>query len=187
MMNHRTVALGPYARRLVAGLALVNAQRAGGANEITVSGELRQWHKVTLTLAESAGRRDGECAEPISGLSPVAVFTHESGTPSYSVPGYFAGDGNAANSSATSGNKWRAHLAPDKTGRWNYRYSVCQRKRRRASAGGSAGQAVAPLHGRTGTIQIAASDKRAPDFRARGRLQYAGKHYLQFAGSGGVL
>ncbi len=183
MMKHRTVVFGTACVALVAGLALVNAQRGGGANDITVSGELRQWHKVTLTLAGPQADETASAPNPFLDYRLSVVFTHESGTPSYSVPGYFAGDGNAANSSATSGNKWRAHLAPDKTGRWNYRISFVSGKGV-ALASGSAGQAVAPLHGRTGTIQIAGSDKRAPDFRARGRLQYAGKHYLQFAGSG---
>ena len=111
------------------------------------------------------------------------TFAHESGSPTYTVPGYFAGDGNAANSSATSGNKWRVHLSPDKTGRWTYRVAFVSGKGI-ALAESSAGQAVAPLHGQSGTIQIAATDKRAPDLRARGRLQYAGTHYLRFAGSG---
>jgi hypothetical protein len=48
----------------------------------------------------------------------------------------------------------------------------------------SAGQAVAPFDGTTGTFRVAATDKRPPDFRARGRLQYADSRYLQFAGSG---
>ncbi len=183
MMKHRTVVFGTACVALVAGLALVNAQRGGGANDITVSGELRQWHKVTLTLAGPQADETASAPNPFLDYRLSVVFTHESGTPSYSVPGYFAGDGNAANSSATSGDKWRAHLAPDKTGRWNYRIAFVSGKGV-ALASGSAGQAVAPLHGRTGAIQIAVSDKRAPDFRARGRLQYAGKHYLQFAGSG---
>ena len=183
MMKHRTVVFGTACVALVAGLALVNAQRGGGANDITVSGELRQWHKVTLTLAGPQADETASAPNPFLDYRLSVVFTHESGTPSYSVPGYFAGDGNAGNSSATSGNKWRAHLAPDKTGRWNYRISFVSGKGV-ALASGSAGQAVGPLHGRTGTIQIAGSDKRAPDFRARGRLQYAGQHYLQFAGSG---
>lgn len=33
------------------------------------------------------------------------------------MPGYFAADGNAAETSAKSGNKWRVHFATDKTGR----------------------------------------------------------------------
>ena len=58
----------------------------------------------------------------------TVTFAHESGSPSYRVPGYFAADGNAANTSATAGNKWRAHLAPDKTGRWTYRISFVSGK-----------------------------------------------------------
>ena len=54
----------------------------------------------------------------------TVAFTHESGSPGYRVPGYFAADGNSANSSAASGNKWRAHLSPDKPGRWNYEVSI---------------------------------------------------------------
>ena len=47
-------------------------------------------------------------------------FTHESGSPDYVVPAYFAADGNAAETSASEGNKWRAHLSPDKIGKWSY-------------------------------------------------------------------
>ena len=46
------------------------------------------------------------------------------------------------------------------------------------------GQAVPPVDGATGSFEVAASNKTAPDFRAKGRLQYVGKHYLRFAGSG---
>ncbi len=48
------------------------------------------------------------------------TFKHESGSPTYTVPGYFAADGNAAESSAAGGTKWRAHFTPDHIGRWLY-------------------------------------------------------------------
>src|SRR4029078_2367048 len=48
----------------------------------------------------------------------------------------------------------------------------------------AAGQPVASLDGATGSFDVTASNKSAPDFRVRGRLQYVGKHYLRFAGSG---
>ena len=150
---------------------------------MSISGELRQWHKVTLTLSGPQADELSAAPNPFMDYRMMVTFAHESGTPTYTVPGYFAGDGDAANSSATSGNKWRAHLAPDKTGRWTYRIAFASGKGV-ALAAAPAGQAVAPFDGRTGTFQIAASDKKSPDFRARGRLQYTGKHYLQFAGSG---
>ncbi|MEO5741928.1 MAG: DUF5060 domain-containing protein [Vicinamibacterales bacterium] len=143
---------------------------------------MRQWHKVTLTLTGPQADESSSLPNPFVDYRMTVTFAHESGSPTYSVPGYFAGDGNAANSSATSGNKWRAHLSPDKTGRWTYRISF--RSANGVALTASAGQAVAPFDGRTGAFHVAVTDKRSPDFRAHGRLQYVGRHYLQFAGSG---
>ena len=168
---------------VAAGISVGGAWQPGASNAAAISGELRQWHKVTLTFnGPQASETDGS-PNPFTDYRLTVTFTHESGTPRYEVPGYFAADGDAANTSATSGNKWRAHVSPDKTGRWNWRASF-------VSGPGvaitpmAAGQAVAPVDGATGTFEIAASNKTAPDFRARGRLQYVGKHYLRFAGSG---
>ena len=36
----------------------------------------------------------------------------------HTVPGFFAADGKAAETSAKAGNQWRAHFAPDETGEW---------------------------------------------------------------------
>jgi hypothetical protein len=113
----------------------------------------------------------------------TVVFTHESGAPRYDVPGYFAADGNAANTSATAGNKWRAHLSPDKVGKWNWRASFVAGPNV-AVTPGATGLAVAPVDGATGSFDVTATNKTVPDFRAKGRLQYVGKHYLRFAGSG---
>ena len=158
-------------------------RQATRPSDVSITGELRQWHKVTLTVTGPLADELSSAPNPFVDFRLTATFAHESGSPTYRVPGYFAGDGDAANSSATSGNKWRAHLSPDKTGLWTYRISFVSGKGV-ALAQGSSGQAVAPFDGRTGTFQVAATDKKSPDLRARGRLQYVGKHYLQFAGSG---
>jgi hypothetical protein len=170
---------------LVAGSALIVAaqRQSATAAGVTISGELKQWHKVTLTLAGPQADEASNAPNPFMDYRMTVMFVHESGSPSYTIPGYFGADGNAANTSSTSGDKWRAHLAPDKTGRWNYRIAFISGKGV-AIADATVGQPVAPFHGRTGSIQIASSDKRAPDFRALGRLKYAGRHYLQSAGSG---
>jgi hypothetical protein len=178
-MNVCTVAVATFA-----GAGVSGAQRlAGPAADVSIAGELRQWHKVTLTLTGPQADELSNTPNPFVDYRMTVTFAHESGSPTYRVPGYFAGDGEAANSSATSGNKWRAHLAPDKTGRWTYRIGFVSGKGV-ALAAASTGQRVPRFDGRTGTFQIAATDKKSPDFRARGRLQYAGTHYLQFAGSG---
>ena len=151
-----------------------------GKGTVAISGELKQWHKVTLTLdGPFANERDTQ-PNPFSDVAFNVTFTHESGAPKYTVPGYFAADGNAGNSSADAGTKWRAHLSPDQTGKWNYVVSF--RRGAKASLEGG-GQPVAPFDGVKGSFTVAPTDKTGSDFRAHGRLQYVGKHHLQFAGS----
>ena len=168
---------------VIAGLSVAGARQAGGSAAAVVSGELRQWHKVTLTVNGPQASETDTSPNPFTDYRMTVVFTHESGAPRYEVPGYFAADGDAATTSASSGNKWRAHLAPDKVGRWNWRASFVAGPGV-ATTPTAGGKPVAPVDGATGSFDVAASNKTAPDFRAKGRLQYVGKHYLRFAGSG---
>ncbi len=153
-----------------------------GGDAVAISGELKQWHKVTLTFAGPTARERDTDPNPFTDYCLTVTFTHESGSPRHVVPGYFAADGNAAHSSAESGNQWRVHLAPDKPGRWDYHVSFVKGKQVAVSE--AAGAPVAPLHGLTGHFAVGSTDKTGRDFRARGRLQYVGQHYLRFAGSG---
>ncbi|HEU4719894.1 MAG TPA: DUF5060 domain-containing protein [Gemmatimonadaceae bacterium] len=148
-----------------------------------VSGTMRQWHKVTLTLDGPSARETDTLPNPFLDYRMVVTFTHASGAPRHRVPGYFAADGRAAESSASEGNRWRAHLSPDKPGSWTYEVSFV-RGPRAAIDDSVVGAPVAGIHGRRGTFQVLPTDKRGADFRARGRLQYVGRRYLQFAGSG---
>jgi hypothetical protein len=182
MKSNALLALGLVA----AGASLMDAQpRTAGSAAVTVSGELRQWHKVTLTLDGPQADESAGDPNPFLDYRMTVTFVHESGAPVHNVPGYFAADGDAANSSATRGNKWRAHLSPDRTGRWDWRIAFVSGKGVAVDASAAASaQAVRPQDGTSGTIQIAPSNKSAPDFRALGRLQYVGGHYLRFAGTG---
>ncbi|MCA1962941.1 MAG: DUF5060 domain-containing protein [Prosthecobacter sp.] len=179
----RPVRSNPSARS-----APIQRQPDGDAS-ITLSGELKQWHKVTLNLQgpfswELDGNPMGEkgitLPNPFTDFAFNVTFTHESGAPSYTVPGYFAADGNAANSSADSGTVWRAHLSPDKPGKWTFATSFTMGKHAALDGGG---KPISPYHGKTGSFEINPNDKTGRDFRAKGRLQYVGKHHLQFAGS----
>ncbi len=158
----------------------IATRRPDGKAEVSITGELKQWHKVTVTLDGPFARERDAQPNPFTDFSFNVTFTHESGSPSYKVPGYFAADGDAANSSAESGTKWRAHLSPDKAGAWKYSVSFTIGKNAALEGGG---KPVAPFDGVSGSFKIAATDKTGRDFRAHGRLQYVGKHHLQFAGS----
>ena len=169
---------------LVAGsISIGGARQAGGSAAPALSGELREWHKITLTFTGPQASETDTSPNPFTDYRLTVTFTHESGSPRYEVPGYFAADGDAANTSASAGNKWRAHVSPDKTGRWNWRASFVSGSGVAITPNAS-GQAVPPVDGAAGSFEVAASNKSAPDFRAKGRLQYVGKHYLRFAKTG---
>lgn len=160
----------------------INAFNNNLEDKVVITGELKQWHKVTLTLDGPFAKEMDVNPNPFTDYRMTVTFTHESGSPVYHVPGYFAADGNASETSATEGNKWRAHLSPDKIGKWTYEISFLK------------GYMVAitdipwmkkePLYnGIKGTFEIVDSDKTGRDFRKKGRLEYVGKHHLQFQGS----
>ena len=161
-------------------LAMLAAQAtAPGPAAPAVDGELRVWHAVTLTLD---GPTTAEDATPNPFRDYRLDVTFEQNGRRIVVPGYFAADGNAAESGAVRGNRWRVHFMPDGPGRWTWRASMRQGADVAANDHPRAGGAVPP-DGAAGHFTIAPSDKRPPDFRARGLLRHGGGHHLQFAGS----
>lgn len=145
-----------------------------------VTGELRQWHKVTVELSGPEAAERGT-PNPFLDYAFEVTFRHDSGGAGVRVPGYFAADGDAAETSATAGRIWRAHFAPDRIGRWHY--TVHFRHGPGVAVDGP-GEPLAPYDGQTGTFTVAPTDKTGRDFRAEGRLEYVGGRYLRFAGSG---
>ena len=154
-------------------------RKANGAGTVKVSGELKQWHKVTLDLDGAFAHEKDNRPNPFTDYRLTVTFTHASGSPVYVVPGYFAADGRAAETSAESGTVWRAHLSPDKAGKWSYQAVLSTGPR--AAIETPVKEKL--LHNVKGDFTIAASDKTGRDLRGKGRLTYVGKHHLQFAGS----
>jgi len=146
-----------------------------------VSGELKTWHKVTITFD---GPATSETADPNPFTDYRLNVTFSKGDRQYVVPGYYAADGNAAETSADSGNKWRVHFAPPEPGRWTYAVSFRKGARVAVSEDPQAGASRGSMDGETGSFTIAPTDKTGRDNRAKGLLQYVGGHYLRFAGTG---
>lgn len=142
-----------------------------------VSGELKQWHKVTIDFT---GPETSETATPNPFTDYRLDVEFTNGDQKFLLPGYYAADGNAANSSADSGSTWRVHFAPNKTGEWTYKAKFTTGTN---VAIGENGKSAGHFDGTTETFQIAPTDKTGRDFRAHGRLSYVGKHHLQFEGS----
>lgn len=164
---------------MTAVIAAVLPAAAAGANP-RITGELKQWHAVVLTFD---GPSTSESADPNPFLHYRMNVTFRKGNKTYLVPGYFAADGNAAETSATAGNKWRVHFVPDETGQWSYEVSFRQGHEVAASLDPAAGAPIRP-DGASGTFEIGHTDKTGRDHRAHGMLRYVGEHYRRYAGSG---
>ena len=88
-----------------------------------ISGELKKWHRVTLVFE---GPKTGEMAEDNPFLNYRLDVTFTNGDQQFVVPGFYAADGNAAETSVENGNKWMARFTPNREGAWNYAASFKQ-------------------------------------------------------------
>lgn len=148
-----------------------------------ISGELRCWHKVTLSVNGPQAKETDTAPNPFVDYRFAITFTHPASGETYTVPGYFAADGKAGESGADRGDVWRAHLAPSKAGAWRYQISFVAGKQA-AIDESVATTPVEGVDGLTGSFEVKPTDKKGRDFRGRGRLQYVGERYLRFAESG---
>jgi len=142
-----------------------------------IGGQPKKWHKITLTISGPSADEQGQ---PNPFLDYRLTVTFIKGHRRVVVPGYFAADGNAAETSATAGNKWRVHFVPDEEGRWHYRIRFQKGPKVAINPDPYAGSAVA-CDGLEGHFTVGPTDKTGCDHRAKGLLRYVGKRYLQFA------
>ncbi|MEM1165756.1 MAG: DUF5060 domain-containing protein [Planctomycetota bacterium] len=164
-----------FAQRLVAWAAQLDDPPTSGA----VRGPLTEHQALTI---DYAGPPSGEFATPNPFLDYRLQVTFVGpSTQTYSVPGYFAGDGNGG----ADGNVWRVKFAPDEPGDWTATASFRQGANVAVAVLGdetpnpSAGTPTA-FDGAVNTFPVAPRDENAPGFLRYGRLEYNGTHYLRF-------
>lgn len=102
---------------------------------------------------------------------------------SFNVPGFYAADGQSAESSANSGNIWKVRFTPNKQGTWKFKAYFEQGDNIAIQDLEVTGTANA-FNGISGEVKIKAMDSLAPGFLGKGKLKYTGNRYLQFGGTG---
>jgi hypothetical protein len=145
-----------------------------------IAGEQKVWHAVTLTFDGPEADEHGS-PNPFLDFRLSVVFSN--GVGSFAVPGYFAADGDAGETGAAAGRKWRVHFVPDAAGEWRYTAFFRAGEGVALSPNPDAGAPAAP-DGVAGSFVIAASDKSGRDHRGKGMLRHVGERYLRFAGTG---
>ncbi len=170
--------------QILVGLLFLTSLSVQAQDLVRVKGELKMWHRITVEVecpqADCGIVSDTSQTNPFTDYRLLVTFTSPDGVDVMDVPGFYAGDGNAAFSEATSGNVWMAHFAPHKTGTWDYTVSfqtgsdIVLHK--------EAGTIVNP-DGTSGTFTIEDSDKTGKDFRGKGFLRYVNKSHYYFSGT----
>jgi hypothetical protein len=140
----------------------------------------RKWHKATLSFQ---GPATDELAADNPFLNYRLLVTFTNGEKTYTIPGFYAADGDAAESGAEAGNVWQVRFVPDQEGTWTYAVSFRKGENIAINDDPEAGEAVA-FDGQTGTLEVAPLPADAKGFHAKGRLLYTGERYLKFAETG---
>ena len=133
------------------------------------------WHTVTIAFD---GPRTSEQAEPNPFTDYRLDVVFSQGDRSFLVPGYFAADGNAAESGADSGDKWQVNFVPDATGPWTYS-AVLAAGKNVATADFQGGKAAV-----RGTFTVAADQSDQSDHWGKGFLLHLTGRYYRYSGTG---
>ena len=136
-----------------------------------------QWQTATLTFDGPETSEDAT-PNPFLDYRMNVSFSHLQSGESRTAQGFFAADGNAAESSAESGTKWRVRFTPPLAGTWVWRAEF--RSGPGIALSAAAGKTTA-FDGDSGTFTVAAVPDGAPGFASKGFLGPDGSHYLRFS------
>ena len=149
--------------------------------KVKIDGELKKWHRITLIFD---GPESSEMADDNPFLNYRLEVTFTNGNEKFVVPGFYAADGNAAETSADKGNKWMVRFTPNQTGEWNYQVSFKKGEKIAIADDITKAQSGEYMDGAKGEFSISPNDKTGIDNRAKGRLNYVGEPYLKFEETG---
>jgi len=180
--------------RAAAALLAVTASLAGGLGAqaarnapVLLEGPRRVWHTLTLSFATVVDTHESlhpPGANPFLDFRLDVTFSHAASGTSLVVPGFYAADGRAADTSAAAGNVWQAHFTPDRAGVWEWSAAFRRGPGIALDAQLAGSTADARVDGSFGTFHVAPADPQAPGLLGLGRLTHAGERYLHFAQGG---
>ncbi|NER16887.1 DUF5060 domain-containing protein [Spongiivirga citrea] len=139
---------------------------------------------MTIEFTDDATYSETGTPNPFIDRRLDVTFTGPSNQ-TYKVPGYFAADGNAAETSATTGDKWHVKFSPDEIGTWTYTTSFREGTDVAVIYPSSINDGTSgAIDGQSGSFVVTTTDKTGKDFRGKGRLQYDGSRYPRFTETG---
>jgi hypothetical protein len=152
----------------------------GDDQDAELAGEARKWHKLALTFTSPESMSETGQPNPFLERRLMVEFFHPDSGKHLRVPGFFAADGNAAESSADAGNRWRVNFTPTEAGLWYYAASFRAGPDIALSNNQFLG-APTGFDGANGSFFVECANPLASGFLAQGQLEYVGRHHLRFA------
>ena len=141
--------------------------------------DYQQWHTITIPFQ---GPKTSEKTDDNPFLNYRLSVEFKNANTQHTIRGFYAADGNAAETSADSGNIWLVRFTPDQLGKWSYSAQLHQGDSIALSEDLTAGTPI-ELAKAAGEFNVIGSDKKSPDFRAKGRLVNS-NGYFRFEDSG---
>lgn len=146
----------------------------------------QQWHTVTLAF-DGPLTSESAAENPFTDYRLLVTFQHAE--TNYRIRGFYAADGNAANSGADSGSVWQVRFTPDRPGPWSYRAELRRGSDIAMNDDPVPGEPL-ELSNPVGAFEVIPTERqgqdflnREPDFRSRGRL-VADQGFFRFKDSG---
>ncbi|MDN3620540.1 DUF5060 domain-containing protein [Polaribacter undariae] len=139
-----------------------------------IEGKLEKWNKVTLSFNY---KEFSENDEDNPFLNYRLNVTFKNGDEEITIPGFFAADGNAAETSAKKGVVWQVRFMPNKTGKWTYKVSFKKGNEIAINDDEKAGESVG-FDNEIGSFVIKESQSST-----EGRLVYKNERYLYYSES----
>jgi len=162
-----------YILRLCTLVLVISIFSCAEENKDVTLAEYKQWHTITLAFE---GPETSEKADDNPFLNYRLSVEFKNETTQQTIHGFYAADGNAAETSADSGNVWQVRFTPEVLGKWSYSAQLHQGDSIALSEDLSAGMPI-ELAEATGAFNVIPSDKKSPDFRAQGRLVNSNGYY----------
>lgn len=134
-----------------------------------------KWHTITLPFK---GPETSETAtdNPFFNYRLSVEFRHKE--TKQTIRGFYAADGNAAETSSNSGNIWQVRFTPNQIGNWSYSARLHKGDSIALDNDLNDGKLI-PISNAEGDFIVVNSDKEGVDFRSKGRIE-ASKGYFKF-------
>ncbi len=129
-----------------------------------------QWEKITLSF-EGPAVSEQAVENPFLNYRMQVTFRSEA--LEYRIPGFYAADGNAGETSAESGSIWQVRFRPPTAGTWSYEAHLRKGSEIAVSDDPDAGELV-PIDHNEGVIEVASTTHP-------GRLITTDSRYLKYA------